>query len=305
MKLKRPLITGAILVSAAAVAGAVNGYQNWKHLQLERLAAESSLIETAMGPVEYRKHGEDPVVLIVHGSPGGYDQGYAFSKLIGSEQLTFVALSRPGYLRTPLWVGSTPEAQADLYAALLDALGVEQAAVIGISGGGPSSIQFALRYPDRCRGLVMISGVAQRYSELELRKGWSAGKLLFTQIYNRITTFEPLLSLLVSLSRLRPDQLITEALTRSLTMYHLRKIGYVNDMEQFAVMPNYPLEQIACPTFVVHGKSDDEVPFADAELLTRKVPNVKLLAIVGGRHLTFYTHSAIVMPALRTFLQSL
>lgn len=305
MKLKRSLMLGAAATATVAVSGSVKAYQNWKQEQFERLEAESSILETALGPVEYRMYGTGPAVLVAHGSPGGYDQGYAVSRLIESEKLTFIAVSRPGYLRTPLGAVTTPEAQADLYAALLDALGIQQAAIIGISGGGPSSIQFALRHPDRCSGLVMISGVAHRYSELELREGWPFVKLLFTQIYARITIFDPLLYLFVSLVRLRPDHPVSEALALSLTMYHLRRAGYVNDMEQFAVMPDYPLEQIKAPTFVVHGKADDEVPFDHADLLMQKVSHVKLLAIAGGNHLTFYIHASTVMPALRTFLEGL
>jgi pimeloyl-ACP methyl ester carboxylesterase len=296
---------GAAVTVAVAVAGSVSAYQGWKRGQLERLEAESSILETAQGPVEYRKYGTGPAVLIAHGSPGGYDQGYAVSRLIESESLTFIAVSRPGYLHTPLGVGTTPEAQADLYAAFLDTLGIEQAAIIGISGGGPSAIQFALRHPDRCSGLVMISGVAHRYSELELREGWSFVKLLLTQIYTRVTIFDPLLYLLVSFARLRPDHPVSEELARALTMYHLRKTGYVNDMDQFAIMPDYPLEQIKAPTFVVHGKADDEVPFDHADLLMQKTPHAKLLAIEGGNHIAFYTHASTVMPALRTFLEAL
>lgn len=305
MKLKRSLMLGAAVTAAAAVAGSVSAYQSWKRGQIARLEAESSMLETAQGPVEFRKYGTGPAVLMAHGSPGGYDQGYAVSRLIESEKLTFIAVSRPGYLRTPLGVGTTPEAQADLYAALLDTLGIEQAAIIGISGGGPSAIQFALRYPDRCSGLVMISGVAHRYSELELREGWSAVRLLLTQIYARATIFDPLLYLLVSLANLRPDRLVSQELARTLTMYHLRKTGLVNDMDQFAVMPDYPLEQIKAPTFVVHGKADDEVPFDHADLLTQKVPHARLQAIEGGNHIAFFIHASTVMPALRTFLETL
>src|SRR6266567_2726315 len=82
MKLKRPLMLGAAATVAVAVAGSVSAYQGWKRGQLERLEAESSILETAQGPVEYRKYGTGPAVLIAHGSPGGYDQGYAVSKLI-------------------------------------------------------------------------------------------------------------------------------------------------------------------------------------------------------------------------------
>ena len=45
---------------------------------------------------------------------------------------------------------------ADDLAALLDQLGVKRAVVGGMSQGGFISLRFALRYPDRTAGLVLI-----------------------------------------------------------------------------------------------------------------------------------------------------
>ncbi len=109
-------------------------------------------------------------MLIVHGSPGGYDQGMLVAKFLNDSRFSFICMSRPGYLRTPLATGKTPEEQADMYAALLNALGIQKAAIMGISGGGPSALQFALRHPDRCNGLIMLSAVSQHYSEEEVNQ---------------------------------------------------------------------------------------------------------------------------------------
>lgn len=300
MKRKRLLIAGAF----ATVAGYLGSYLTWKRRAIADLQTGSNVIETALGPVEYCMRGEGPAILIAHGSPGGYDQGLAFSKLVGGQH-TFIAVSRPGYLRTPLTVGETPAAQADMYVALLDALAIEQATVVGISGGGPSAIQFALRHPTRCSSLVMISGVAQRYAEWELKQALSFPVRLFKQLYEKIITFDPLLYLLLPFAKLLPDAFATADFLCSVTQYNLRKTGYENDMRQFAAISDYPLEQITVPTFVVHAKGDGEVPFSHAKVLSDKVPNVKLLAIAGGSHMAFYTHAAIVMPELRTFLRSM
>jgi hypothetical protein len=51
---------------------------------------------------------------------GGCDQGLILARTIGETGYRFVALSRPGYLGTPLTAGRTPEEQADLYADLVD-----------------------------------------------------------------------------------------------------------------------------------------------------------------------------------------
>src|SRR5690606_1735279 len=65
--------------------------------------------------------------------------------------------SRPGYLDTPLSSGASFQAQADLYAALLDELGVEKTVVLGASGGGHAALQFAIRHPDRTLGLLLYA----------------------------------------------------------------------------------------------------------------------------------------------------
>jgi class 3 adenylate cyclase len=55
------------------------------------------------------------------------------------------------------------EQRMDDLRAVMDAAGMEQAAVLGISEGAPLSILFAATYPDRCRALVLY-GSFSRFS---------------------------------------------------------------------------------------------------------------------------------------------
>ena len=64
--------------------------------------------------------------------------------------------------RTVLGGNGSSEAQADVAAALLDALEVERVAVVGISAGGHAAIQFAARHPERTRALVLLSAASRR-----------------------------------------------------------------------------------------------------------------------------------------------
>ena len=136
----------------------------WQRAAIERLEAGSRVAATARGPVEYAELGDarGAVVLAIHGRPGGYDQGVLMARSLGEKLARWIAVSRPGYLRTSLEVGRTPAEQADAHAALLDAIGVNRAVVVGLSGGGPSSLHFALRHADRCRGLVLVSALTRR-----------------------------------------------------------------------------------------------------------------------------------------------
>ena len=64
------------------------------------------------------------------------------------------------YLRTPRPADASPEAQADAHICLLDALGIGKAAVMGVSAGGPSAMQTAIRHPNRVSMLVLVVPIA-------------------------------------------------------------------------------------------------------------------------------------------------
>jgi pimeloyl-ACP methyl ester carboxylesterase len=55
------------------------------------------------------------------------------------------------------------EARMDDLRAVMDAAGMEQAALLGISEGAPLSILFAATYPDRCQALALY-GSFSRFS---------------------------------------------------------------------------------------------------------------------------------------------
>jgi pimeloyl-ACP methyl ester carboxylesterase len=116
--------------------------------------------ETALGVVKYIEIGDGPVVVSIHGAMGGYDQSLILAQTIGDVGYRYFAVSRPGYLGTPMSSGQTSEQQCDLIAAFLDKLSIAKAGVIAVSGGGPSAVQFGLRHSDRCAGLVLVSTCA-------------------------------------------------------------------------------------------------------------------------------------------------
>ena len=151
----------AVLVGLLLLGGFVYvRYAEHHSLVMDQLEAGSQIAETERGPIEYELKGEDgPVLLFLHGTPGGYDQG---AREAGYRVLS---PSRPGYLRTPLTVGRTPKEQAHAYAALLDTLGVDHVYVMGASGGGPSAIEFAALFPERTNALVLVEAVSASMPE--------------------------------------------------------------------------------------------------------------------------------------------
>lgn len=276
------------------------------------------MVRTNRGNVEAAVWGEGPAVLALHGAMGGYDQGVLLARTVAYPEYRFIALSRPGYLGTPLSMGRTPQEQADLCAEALDALQLQQAAVIAISGGGPAALQFALRHPDRCRALVMISACSETlHVSLPLR--WYAMKLMaripfVTRAMRRNLEQDPESAAKRSI---RDDALRWRMLEdpevgplfRALQLSVMdrmaqRLAGSENDIRQTRAEVRYPLESIAVPTLVVHGTSDAVVPFEQAESLACRVPGAELMGIEGGEHVSIFTHREVVRERVSRFLST-
>ena len=96
----------ALLVLALALVGAaiLTGWLFSSDMQRARAhAAQGSvLIATRCGPIEYQDAGAGVPLLAVHGSGGGHDQGMAFAGALAKQGIRVIAMSRFGYLRTPM-----------------------------------------------------------------------------------------------------------------------------------------------------------------------------------------------------------
>lgn len=132
-----------------------NGLGRWLSKRKRELDGDSKIAQTSAGPIEYRKRGTGPVVICLHGAFGGYDASFQLGENLVSKGFTVIGVSRPGYLRTPLSVGQSPEEQADAMVRLMDTLGIDRAAVLGFSAGTLTAFQMAARYPNRIWACVM------------------------------------------------------------------------------------------------------------------------------------------------------
>ena len=279
--------------------------------------SDSNLVNTSRGTVECAVSVEGSAVLALHGAMGGYDQGLLLARTtIGEPGYRYVAPSRPGYLGTPMALGSKPEEQADLCAALLDALAIGKAAVVAISGGGQCALQFALRHPDRCAALIMVSACSAPV-QVRLPLRFYLMKLIakvppLAAAMRRKLTADPD----AAARRAIPDPVLRartlndpEAgpLFRELQLSTMDRMaermpGTLNDIRQSRLPFAYPLERIAVPLLVVHGTADSAAPFAQGKALAAAVPGAQLLAIEGGEHVSIFTHRREIRARICAFL---
>jgi len=285
-------------------------FRQWTLAQLRRVRRGSRRRQTEVGAVEFQRVGTGPVVLIVHGAPGGSDSWRIFAT-IRNAGFTLLTPSRPGYLRTPVHAGQTFPEQAAMLVALLDALAINEVVVVGSSLGGPAALELAWRYPARVRGLVLVGAMTHRYaldapiedvvvgsSWIPRRAQWAVFWVVhrFMQIAPRLST-----RAVIWAGYNGPDdaacaeavlnspiqrRALVQLVESSVPLRH-RQRGYDNDVRALRQWRGVPLSEIATPTFVLHSRHDASVPFRHAEVATEQIPRALLSGTDGCGHYPF------------------
>ena len=273
---------------------------------------------TARGVVEYATTGEGPTLLVLHGIMGGWDQSAILARAIAPAGFRAIALSRPGFLGTPLVSGRTPDQQADLYAAMLDTLGVARVAVIAASAGSRSAVSFVLRHPARCWALVLVSGIgegnANRPPFSFHMKMWLGRRAWFVERIRRRFLQDPDAGArraildpelrAVTLADPETGPLFRALLTSTIDRLPLRIDGSKQD-QRAARAPAPPFEDVRVATLVVHGTADRVAPFdRHGAVLARRIPGADLLPLEGGDHMAVFSHRALIVPRVDAFLRA-
>ncbi|MCX9077377.1 MAG: alpha/beta hydrolase [Candidatus Methanoperedens sp.] len=286
-------------------------YQREKESAIARLRLGRTIFQSPTGPLEYQVVGQGTPVLSIHGGGGGYDQGMLTAQGLDPARYQIIAISRPGYKRTPLSTGRRPEDQADAAFALLNHLGIERAVVVGVSAGGLSSLQFAVCYPDRCAGLVLLSAVTP--SILAHLPGpymvpMLKALLLSDYVYWLILRFG-VQGLITALGRNEPERLQNPAtqkmindLFEGMFPVSLWREGTLNDVEQVYAMNPTLAAQVTVPTLLIHGTHDTAAIYAAAQAAAKMIPNARLMTIENGSHLIAATHMAEIRAAIDAFV---
>jgi 2-hydroxy-6-oxonona-2,4-dienedioate hydrolase len=310
------LACGAI-IAAAAGYGLAASYRSELQAASARVGAGSSIARTPCGPIEFSDRGSGPPVLVVHGAGGGFDQGADFAEELPGAGYRVIAMSRFGYLRTPLPADASAQAQADAHACLLDSLQIPRAAIVGVSAGAPSSLQFALRHPDRCAALALLvpaAYVPRPDDEPSMRTPAATAVLFDTALRSDF-----LFWLATKLARdtmmaailATPPEVIADApaqeqaragriLDRILPVSP-RRLGLLNDAAVTSSLQREPLERVKAPTLVI-SLDDDRFGTLDGAIYTaRHIPGARLIRFERGGHV-WIGHHEEVMSGLKEHL---
>ena len=303
-----------ILSAAASAAGVVAYFQYRKELDARRAALDSgsTIAETEKGPIEYAETGEGEPFLMVHGAGGGYDQGLLLAEDLGAGYRV-IAPSRFGYLKTPVPADSSPAAQADAHAALLDFLQVQRAVVAGASAGAPSVIELALRHPERVAALILL--VPRTYhpdqsahadesaeSQFVLQLIQSAADFPFwlaTRLSRRsVVRFLGVPPEVEAGASIKDRERVTKVIN-SITPLSSRVRGIMVDSG--AKIAPWPLEEISCPVLIISAEDDLFKTAPGARFTAERINGAELHVLKSGGHL-MVGQSVKVRKLMRAFL---
>jgi pimeloyl-ACP methyl ester carboxylesterase len=289
------LVAGALVITVVLVVLLVYArYRRDMRSAQERLeSGDSQVIETDCGPIEYTTFGEGTPVLVVHGIFGGFDQGLVIARGNVGEEFHSIVPSRFGYLRTPLPNDASPAGQADAFVCLLDALDIQQAAIMGTSAGGTSAIQFALRHPERCSVLVLFSSSAPGETEAALPPEPLARAAFRSDfIFWLLTTyFRSSLNSIMGVPKgfeLTPEYKADVAeVMETIQPVNPRSEGAVFDMfvSNADINTGYPLEEITAPVLIVSAVDDPLTLYVNARAMAETIPGARLVTIESGGHM--------------------
>lgn len=310
------ILSGLLVAGLSGLAFA--SYQRDIRQARKRISTGSQIAQTRCGPIEYAVAGDGPPVLVVHGAGGGYDQGLEFGEPLINSGFRIIAMSRFGYLRTPLPTDASAVAQADAHACLLDALNIQRAAVVGASAGAPSSMQFALRHPERITALVLLvpgayvpraGGAPPLHTppgteflfDTALRSDflfWAASKFARKTVIRAIlATPLPVVENASADEQARVQQVLDHILPVS-----PRRLGLLNDSTVLTSLPRYELEQIAAPTLVISMADDLFGTFDGARYTAEHIPHARFIGYPSGGHL-WVGHQKEIMSEIAAFLK--
>jgi pimeloyl-ACP methyl ester carboxylesterase len=318
------LVVAALLVVAGALVYA--DFRRDIAAHYERVAHGSRVIDTRCGPVELAEAGSGPPFLVVHGTGGGFDQAMLAGDDFAARGWRVLAPSRFGYLRTPYPADASAEAQADQFVCLLDALGVERVPIMGISAGANSTLQFAIRHPERTSALVLLVPATYKppAAQLNAQSNEPQSKNQSNAALERTLSpvGEKVLMTIVgsdfpfwAVTRLAPDTAVRTVLATppevlaqasgedqqraarvldSILPISARTRGLLNDARIAGHPTRHALESIRTPTLIVSVRDDLFGTYASAQYTAQHIAGARFIGFEQGGHIWLGHHAKIV-----------
>jgi len=179
----------------------------------------------------------------------------------------------------------TEDTYVDDLAAVVDAAGLERFALLGVSGGGPTAIQYAVRHPERVTRLILYGTYARgRYRrsapEVEqsrmlidlMRVGWGGTVPAFRQVFS--STYIP--SAGEEQKRWYDElQQVSSSGEMAQRLWSSRTEIDISDVAR----------RVTQPALVLHARHDRGVPYEEGRRLASLLPDACLVTLESDNHI--------------------
>jgi pimeloyl-ACP methyl ester carboxylesterase len=193
------------------------------------------------------------------------------------------------------------EQRMDDMQAVMDAVGMERAALFGVSEGGPASVLFAATYPDRTSALVLYGSTPRFRTDSDI--SWGA-------------TDEQVEMVLADVSSRWGEGALLEAFAPSTAgdsrmeevWGKFQRAGASPAMARavmaalFKIDVRDVLPTIRVPTLIVHRVGDLIAPVEGARLMAERIPDARLVEFEGDDHVPFTGDFNPVLDEMEEFL---
>jgi pimeloyl-ACP methyl ester carboxylesterase/DNA-binding CsgD family transcriptional regulator len=199
----------------------------------------------------------------------------------------------------------TLEERMDDVRAVMDAVGLERAALLGISEGGSLCTLFAASYPERTSALVMIGGFPRRLYAPEFpfmptaeereafitstMRDWGTEAWARRDLRDRAPSAADdgeFARWWATYVRVSASPGAARALTRMNMEVDVRDV----------------LPSVQAPTLIVHRTGDRRVPAAAARYMAEHIPTARYVELPGDDHLPFVGDQDAVLDEVQAFL---
>ena len=277
------------------------------------------VIDSPRGPIEFTDVGSGPPILYFHGTLSGSAFALFAERALLEDGYRLIIPHRPGFYGTPLAERTTYADCAEVGALVLDHLGIDRAAVMGTSAGGPPAMSFAMRYPRRVAGLVLQCAQVHRWDDANWgpkRYRWTYpwlrravtrrcicggyNLLIRTRIASARGALKEMAGARFAEVQDDPAALaLAGAAVESMLQVRWHFSGYCNDTANMMCDNVLSDGEVSCPTLLLYDPEDPHVPPQHAEFAAGAIRRLEPLFLHAAGHLIWVGRDALAMRKRR------
>jgi pimeloyl-ACP methyl ester carboxylesterase len=254
-------------------------------------------------PVEVIRLGRGDPILVIPGLAGGWRLLWPLVRDL-ARHFDVITFGLRGDDRTWDDVGAESRRSREIgeYAldvvGLIDQLGLEAPAVLGVSFGGAIALELAAEYPDRL-GALMLHGVEARFRP-------TIGSRIARRVLERFplpndSRFINQFFHLLFGTAPEPGPLLDFVVDR------IWETGQSVMAERLAQLDSFDISErlwcIGAPTLVLAGGRDAIVPSVRQRALACQISDARFAVIEDAGHVGFLTHRAEIVKRVRTHMR--